>query len=1429
MLRPNARRKLTLLAVAVSITSLLLSHSALGTERTPNRFLPGDAEIAPAANDQSAPFIAAGGGVTLAVWSDNRANSTGGYEGETSRDIYGMRFDAVGQPLDATPFPIAANPAAQEFPRVAWNGTHFLVVFESYDVHGAGSYYQKTLEAVRVTPAGVLADAKPIKLVNLLPVGATWAVASNGSEWVIVNQGTSVSSGELVAVRVSANGTLIDLAPKSLLAATYYLRGGLHLAYAGGIYLLAYEESMTGSDPVNALRFDSSLTLLDANPIALNTVPFSRMISNGSQFYAVWVEQLPDFTIAVKGSRISTAGAKLDGTGDVISGSNAPQAYTVTTVAWDGSVWKVSWQAADGARIARVNSSGQVLDPGGQLVAGITAGPTASQGNGTLDFVWIENSGTGSNDLFGAHLDTSSIAGPRRIVSSGAPLQFRPDIALGSSSALIVYRSSTSTRHRVLAQLLDAAGNPLSAEPLELDSAVSINYPGYPAVAWNGSLYFVAWNTSAGVVGKRVAANGTVLDSAPILLMSSAFGPVDVEALGSEFLTVGLRCGINCQWIYPIVVRLRGTDGVVLDSSPIALSGNYSSSPRLVTLGGKWLVAWQDNATHDDCMASTVGQFVQASGQKEPSFTIHGPYSSCGGNGIFGVGLASNGQTAVMVQPQELTSGVENDLLMRRIQANGSVEPYVNLTPWEEDQYRARVAWDGTHFIVVWQDQRTALSVTTPPWRLEQIDARSDVLGMRIRPDGSIVDPAGFVLSNSRYAEAYPNVVAANGVTWFAESLMIQSSPRANYRIAYELLDATSNHWPIANVSAVPSLGDVPLSVSFSSAGSTDLDGSIVQYSWDFGDGATSSALNPSHLYSFAGPFVATLSIRDDDGATSLQQVLVSAVAPNVNPVAVATADKTSGPAPLDVIFSASGSYDPDGWIGNIHWTFSDGGEYWGSPAYHTFYQSGPWSATLTVFDGRGGTGSTTINGQANAPLPPTAPIDLNAQEYSEEWIELSWTDTSNSEDGFKIERCQGTVTTCHPTASGWQQIAVTEANAWYYDDYGLASGTTYSYRLRAFNVSGDSPYSNTDSATTHSLPPVAVNTPSVLNGLAPLIVRFDGSRSHDDNGTITSYAWDFGDGSIGSGPIVTHAYGAVGSYLAVLTVTSSTNETGTSSALITVKPGSSRSLAVSDAATSQGTILSGTYLDTRTQNDLAEVLMEARTSGTPSTRRSVLEHTWQLSIVAGYVQTFYLNAWHSVNSEGDDFLFEYSRNNIDWSAMITVRKTTDDDSLESFTFPSAVTGTIWVRVRDLDRTPGRGQMDTVSIDEMFVAGSPTAAYSGEAGRPNAGLAEGLLMVRKTGFGAELELRWGGSCMASDTDYSVYEGTLGQFASHLPVNCSTGGSTTALITTPATAAYYLVVPNDGYYEGRYGQSSSGNNIPAGPTRCLPPAVSTGCP
>jgi PKD repeat protein len=1412
-----------MLATALTVALTMFAGAGAGMVRLPPRFVPGDATIAAATKDQNAPFLCQGGSTVLAVWSDNRANSTGGYEGETSWDIYGMRFDEYGNPLEAVPFAIAAGPASQTHPRAAWNGTNWLVVFQSVDFNGTG-YYHDTLEAVRVAPDGHLLDSEPIKLHNMTPVGATWAVASDGSGWVVVNQGTS-GTGDLVAARISAAGVLLDPGPKSILGATYYLRGGLHLAYAGGVFLLAYEESMTGSDPANAIRFDAILNVLDAAPFGLAPSPLSRMVSNGSGFYAVWSEQLPDYSMAVKGSRIGTNGKKLDGSGVNISGPNQPVAYTATSVAWDGSQWKVTWGAADGTRVARVNTNGQVLDPGGVPVAGPKTGTSASAGNGSVQLAWSDFAAN-NYDAFSAHINSSNVAGPNRTLSVGAPSQLRADIATSGSGYMMVYRSSTATRNRVLAQPLDAAGNPLTAEPTELEVADSTDYPGFPAVAWNGSVYMVVWNNATGVVARRLQPNGTPVDPAPVLVMNPGFGPADVESLGADFLVVGLRCGYNCQYVFPIAARVRGSDGFVLDASPIQMSGTFCSSPRLAVLGGRWLVVWQANASHDNSSASTLGTFIDAAGVKVPDFTVHGGYSSAGGNGIFSIGLASSGSVALMVQSQELTSGVETDLLGRLIDPDGTVHRYVNLTPWKDDQYRPRAAWDGSQFVVVWQDQKTDLG---GDWSLEQIDARSDLMGMRISPTGTVIDPQGFVFSNGLTGEAYPNVVASGGTTLIAGSIVRNDGSSANYRIGYELFGAGANNWPVAVASATPASGDVPVSVTFGSTGSTDPDGTVAAYAWDFGDGATSSEASPSHFYMVGGPYVATLTVTDTGGAQTVQELLVNVLEPNVPPVAVSSSNITSGPMPLDVIFYAAGSYDPDGFVGNIHWTFSDGGEYWGETAYHTFSEQGTYQATLTVYDGRGGTGTAApLTITVGPPLPPVAPSDLSAIAFSPDWINMTWTDNSNNEEGFKVERCQGTTAFCDANPASWTQIAQTGRNINYYGDNGLPSSTTYSYRVRAFNVTAHSAYSATSTATTQSYPPVAQIVPSVLHGPAPLPVHFDGSASHDPDGTIVSWAWDFGDGATGSGAIVDHTYTTVGWNYASLTVTDNSGLTATEYVSIEVKPGGDEAPAASDGSTPFGSIVSGSYLDTRTQNDVAEVLAETRTSGSPSQRKSLLEHSWSLNVAAGRSHTFYLDAWHSPNTEGDDFVFEYSRDNVSWTRMVTVTKTADNDALQSYTFTQDVTGQLWVRVRDLDQTPGRDQTDRVSIDEMYVLSSMSSGYSGEVAANGGVQPVGMLTVSKTVYGS-LQLAWGDSCVVTDTDFAVYEGSIGNFRSHTPVLCSTGGATTTTVAQPAGNTYYLVVPNDQVYEGRYGSSSSGSETPVGPTRCYPAASTTGCP
>jgi PKD repeat protein len=83
--------------------------------------------------------------------------------------------------------------------------------------------------------------------------------------------------------------------------------------------------------------------------------------------------------------------------------------------------------------------------------------------------------------------------------------------------------------------------------------------------------------------------------------------------------------------------------------------------------------------------------------------------------------------------------------------------------------------------------------------------------------------------------------------------------------------------------------------------------------------------------------------------------------------------------------------------------------------------------------------------------------------------------------------------------------------------------------------------------------PPTAVISGNPTSGTAPLAVAFNGSGSTDADGTITSCAWNFGDGATGTGATVSHTYNAAGTFTATLTVTDNGNATSMASAVIVV------------------------------------------------------------------------------------------------------------------------------------------------------------------------------------------------------------------------------------------------------------------------------------
>ncbi|MFC2032785.1 Ig-like domain-containing protein [Chloroflexota bacterium] len=136
---------------------------------------------------------------------------------------------------------------------------------------------------------------------------------------------------------------------------------------------------------------------------------------------------------------------------------------------------------------------------------------------------------------------------------------------------------------------------------------------------------------------------------------------------------------------------------------------------------------------------------------------------------------------------------------------------------------------------------------------------------------------------------------------------------------------------------------------------------------------------------------------------------------------------------------------------------------------------------------------------------------------------------------------------------------------------------------------------------------------------------------------------------------------------------------------------------------------ITGNYLDTYSSDDACEAITERESRGKPSTRYSYLEHKWTIPVTAGLPSyTLYIEAYHTGNAEGDDFIFAYSMNDIDYADLGSVTKTADNNLKQTFTLPGSISGSIYIRVTDKDQTSGNGDLDTINIDHMYIIGSST-------------------------------------------------------------------------------------------------------------------------
>ncbi len=304
--------------------------------------------------------------------------------------------------------------------------------------------------------------------------------------------------------------------------------------------------------------------------------------------------------------------------------------------------------------------------------------------------------------------------------------------------------------------------------------------------------------------------------------------------------------------------------------------------------------------------------------------------------------------------------------------------------------------------------------------------------------------------------------------------------------------------------------------------------GVINQWAWDFGDGNTSTAQNPTNAYAASGNYNVTLTVTTTGGCTNT--ITIPVTVPEI-PVANFTANQVcQGTATNFTDMSTIGVGAITGW----NWDFGDGNTSTAQNPNHTYAAGGNYNVTLTVTTGGGCT--------HNVTLPVTVDNTPAANfTFPQPWClanAIAYTDASNGNGG---------------TINQW---------AW---DFGDGNTSATQNPTHTYTTAGPHNVSLTVTTTngcTHTLVQAVTLEPDptpdfVFNpGCPGLPSAFTDASTAGGTATINQWAWDFGDGNTSTAQNPTNSYTTAGNYNVTLTVTSSTGCTNTVVIPVTVPSG---------------------------------------------------------------------------------------------------------------------------------------------------------------------------------------------------------------------------------------------------------------------------------
>jgi hypothetical protein len=394
-------------------------------------------------------------------------------------------------------------------------------------------------------------------------------------------------------------------------------------------------------------------------------------------------------------------------------------------------------------------------------------------------------------------------------VTTAAPsAQFAPAIASDGTNHLVVWHDNRNGSGLDLyAARVTTNGTVLDPSGFAITTATNDQW--FPAVAYNGTNYLVAWQDARGgnqdIYAARVTPDGRVVETNGLAIVTAANDQrfPAVAALDGGYLIAWQdgRNGAANQDIY--AARVHG-GGTLVETNGFVVSNaaNSQSAPAVGVVGANYVAAWHDfrSGVSLDAYAARIspaGVLIDA----------NGVIVSAAANDQWNVAVAGNGPVGLIVW-QDGRNGTDEDIFGARIDGSGVVlDPTgISISQQPNQQRQPAVHRLGTGFHATWQDSRagadlnlygtsvsaegnvasatgTLISDATNDQRIPAMalagdqllvvwedvrnGAHTDIVGSRVDATGAVLDPGGVIVSTVANAQESP-AVAGNGSIYLA-------------------------------------------------------------------------------------------------------------------------------------------------------------------------------------------------------------------------------------------------------------------------------------------------------------------------------------------------------------------------------------------------------------------------------------------------------------------------------------------------------------------------------------------------------------------------------------------------------------------------------------------------------------------------------------